>query len=160
MFLLFYVEARDNRIPNVGSLNSARFWWIGNGGESSSRQRMNGRTSLVLAWGPGQERFPGRSSGRFGFCATRLPNAAVPAPHGHAELRPARTETSRSTPAGPSTLTAWHEFDYAREATLRCRSHPGGQVYYHSTSDHPLPCHAVALTRFIGWRTIRPTVVK
>jgi transposase-like protein len=34
-----------------------------------------------------------------------------------------------------------------------------GQVYYHSTNP-PLPCHAVARTRFIGWRRIRPTVVK
>jgi len=37
---------------------------------------MSGRTSSALAWAPGPGRFPARSSGKFGICVTRLPEAA------------------------------------------------------------------------------------
>jgi hypothetical protein len=75
---------------SVGSRLSVKFWCIGKAGASSLRPRMNGRTSSVLAWAPGQERFPARSSKRFGICVTRLPNAAIHARHRHGELCPPR----------------------------------------------------------------------
>ena len=66
---------------------------------SSSRRRMSGRTSSALAWGPGPGRSPVRSSGSFGICVTRLPDAAVHARHGHREFCAAWPRTGSGTSA-------------------------------------------------------------
>jgi hypothetical protein len=55
------------RLPKECRFTAQReVWCVGKADASSSKRRMNGRTSSVLPWVPGQGRFPARSSGRFG----------------------------------------------------------------------------------------------
>ena len=79
---------------------------------------------------------------------------ALPELHPGAFLRPSTRSKNISCP-GMEKIAGLAENYLPLQSTAATQG-----IYDHSTSDHPLPCHAGALTRFIGSRTIRPTVVK